>query len=262
MFTRFLFLQLFMTVVTILSIAMLFTPIAFSSQEIKCLCIADTMFSGHSSEHNTNCGARANLRVKGWQGIVVFKFDMTNLKGSKADSATLKVYCSSITGTVSSPHTLTDMKISTIAHDWIEGDGDYAVTDKASTYDYPGGELGMKWADKDYDGNGRNGVQITVEDVINGLGGSVLNSEIPEATFAVNKWTEIPIEAKVIQPLIDEKQYGIVIWQPDIGKNIDIASKENAGGQNSAVLLVRARGAYVSSLEKVVSTWAMIKYGR
>ncbi|MEK7397607.1 MAG: hypothetical protein AAB116_11795 [Candidatus Poribacteria bacterium] len=249
----------FLGVLVIIFATLLFTSTAFGAQEIKCSCVADTMFSGHSAEHNTNCGGRANLRIKGYQGIGVFKFDMTNLKGSKADGATLKVYCSAISGTVSSPHTLTDMKISTIAHDWIEGDGDYAVTDKSSTYDYPGGDQGLKWAEKDFDVNGRNGVQITVEDAINGLGGSVLNPAIPEAVFEVNKWTEIPLDAKVIQPLIDGKQYGIVIWQPDTGKNIDIASKENGGGQNSAVLLVRASGASVDSVEKLASKWGSLK---
>ena len=149
------------------------------------------------------------------------------------------------------------MKISTIAHDWIEGDGDYTPTDKSSTYDYPGGEMGLKWAEKDFDGNGRNGIQINVEDVINGMGNSVLNPAIPEAIFTVGKWTEIPLDPKMVQSLVDGDQYGIVIWQPETGINLDIASRE-AGG-NSAVLLVRARGAAVDYKHKLATEWGKLK---
>lgn len=246
---------------TTIFIVLCFTILCLTAnaQNIECPCIADTMFSGHSTEHNTNCGNRTNLRVKGWQGIVVFKFDMSKLKGGKVDSATLKVYCSSITGTGKSPLTLMDMKISTIAHDWIEGDGDYTPTDESSTYDYPGGEMGMKWAEKDHDGNGRNGVQINVEDVINGVGGSILNPEIPEATFTIGKWTEIPLAPETVQSLVDGNQYGIVVWQPDIGINLDLASREASGGQNAAVLLVRARGAAVDYKCKLAIGWGKLK---
>jgi hypothetical protein len=229
------------------------------AQNISCPCIADTMFSGHSTEHTSNCGFRTNLRMKGWQGILVFKFDVSKLQGSKVESATLKVYCTGITGDGKSPLTLVDLKISTIAHDWIEGDGDYTPTDKASTYDYPGGNLGMKWAEKDFDGKGQNGVQINVEDVINGIGGSILNPEIPEVTFEVNKWTEIPLAPEPVQALVDGKQYGIVLWQPTIAINLDLASREAGGGQNAAVLFVRAKGAAVYSNGKLAAKWGELK---
>jgi len=232
---------------------------AIAGQEIVCSCIADTMFSGHSSEHNTNCGSRANLRVKGWQGIVVFKFDMSQLKGSKVEDSSLKVYCAGITGTAKSPLSLIDLKTSTIAHDWIEGDGDYTPTDKASTYDYPGGDLGMKWAEKDFDGNSRNGIQITVEDVINGVGTSILSPQIDEAIFKIGEWTEIPLGTEPVQALIDGKQYGIVVWQPDIGINLDLASKEEGAGNHAATLIVRAKGAAVDHNAKLTSTWGQIK---
>ncbi len=232
--------------------------VAANAQNIECPCIADTMFSGHSSEHNTNCGARTNLRVKGWQGIVVFRFDIAKLEGGKIDSAILKVYCSAITGTGKSPLTLIDMKISTIAHDWIEGDGDYTPTDKFSTYDSPGADIG-KWADKDHDGNGRNGIQINVEDAINGVGDSVLNPEILEVTFAVSEWTEIPLDPETVKALVDGSQYGIAVWQPDIGINLDLASREANGGQNAALLLIHARGLAVDRRCKLATEWGGMK---
>jgi len=217
------------------------------------------MFSGHSAEHNTNCGVRTSLRVKGWQGIVVFKFDVSKLQKSKVEGATLKVYCVGITGDAKSPLTLSDLKISTIAHDWIEGEGNYTPTDEASTYDYPGGDLGMKWAEKDLDANGRNGLQITVEDVINGFGGSIVSSEIEEATFKVGEWTEVEIDPEPVQSLVDGKQYGIVVWQPTIGINLDLASREESGGQHTATLIVRASGADIEPGGKLASTWGKLK---
>ena len=232
---------------------------AVGQQEIELECIADTMFSGHSSEHNTNCGARTSLRVKGYQGIAVFKFDMSQLEGSRVDKATLKVFCKSITGTAASPLDLSDLQISTIASDWIEGQGDYTPTEDSSTYDYPGGDLGMEWAKDDIDGLGRNGVLITVEDVINGVGDSILNSQIDKTTFEVGEWTEIPLDPELVQSLVDGEQYGIVVWQPDIGKNLDLSPREDAGGQNTAVLIVQARGAAVGPDGKLAATWGGIK---
>ena len=234
-------------------------PDAIAQQEVEVDCIADTMFSGHSTEHTTNCGARTSLRVKGWQGIVVFKFDMSLLEETRVDAATLKVFCKSITGDAASPLDLADLQISTISSDWIEGDGDYTVTEDSSTYDYPGGDLGMEWAKDDTDGLGRNGVLVNVEDVINGNGDSVLNQPIDEATFEMGEWTEIPLDPEVVQAIIDGEGYGIVVWQPTIGINLDLASREDAGGQNTASLIVRGRGVAVEPGGKLVSTWGKMK---
>ena len=228
-------------------------------QRVEADCIADTMFSGHSTEHTTNCGARTSLRVKGWQGIVVFRFDMSDLENSRIDEATMKVYCKSITGDGVSPLSLFDLQISTIAHDWIEGNGDYTPTDEFSTYDYPGGDLGEDWGGEDNDNQGRNGVQVNVEDVINGNGDSLLNTPMDEAIFEVGEWTEIPLDPELAQSLVDGEQYGIVVWQPTIGINLDLSSREDAGGQNTAVLVVQARGAAVESHGKLASTWGKLK---
>jgi hypothetical protein len=248
-----------LALLVVLSFALLDIPGAFA-QETELECIADTMFSGHSSEHNTNCGKQTWLRVKGWQGIVVFRFDMSELEGSLVEDATLKVFCSGITGNAASPLALTDLQISTIASDWIEGDGNlYTPTEDASTYDYPGGDLGDEWAEEDFDGLGRNGVLITVEDVINGTGDSILNSLIDKTIFEVGKWTEIKLDPELVQSLVDGEQYGIVVWQPDVGKNLDLASREEAGGQNTAVLIVRARRMAVEPSGKLASTWGDLK---
>lgn len=77
--------------------------------------IADTLLAGHSAEKDLNCGARERLRVKGWQGVVVFRFDMSLVEGHRGLGGTLSVYTVGINGdevgkTISEG-------ISTISHD-------------------------------------------------------------------------------------------------------------------------------------------------
>ena len=260
MLDRFANISLAMAAFMILSLILINAAGVVEAIEVELHCIADTMFSGHSAEHNTNCGMQTWLRLKGFQGIVVFKFDMLELEGSFVETAALKVFCSAISGSVTSPFPLTDLQISTIAHDWIEGDGNaYTPTEDASTYDYPGGDLGMEWADDDQDGLGRNGVLINVEDVINGTGDSILNSQIGKTIFEVNEWTETILDAELVQSLVDGEQYGIVLWQPDWAKNLDIASRELNDGENAAILAVTATGLVVHTHDKIATTWAELK---
>ena len=252
--------SLAMVAFMMLSLILMNATRATEAIEVELQCIADTMFSGHEAEHATNCGKQTWLRLKGFQGIVVFKFDMSELEGGTVDNATLKVFCSGITGSVTSPLPLTDLQVSTIAHDWIEGEGNaYTPTEDASTYDYPGGDLGMEWADNDQDGLGRNGVLINVEDVINGTGDSILNSLIGKTIFEVNEWTEIVLDPELVQSLVDGEQYGIVLWHPDWAKNLDLASREVADGDNAATLVFTATGFAVHAYGKLATTWADLK---
>lgn len=82
-------------VVSCLSILTIFFAVVniAAAVEVECPIIADTMFSGHEAEHNTNCGGQTWLRCKNFQGIVVFRFDMSKLEGYKVFGATLSAYC-------------------------------------------------------------------------------------------------------------------------------------------------------------------------
>lgn len=224
--------------------------------EVECPIIADTMFSGHSAEHNTNCGGRTSLRVKGYQGIVVFQFDMSKLEGQKALDGTLTAYCKSISGEAQGKSF--SEKISTIAHDWIEGTGDYTPSEDSATFDWPGKEIGKTWGKDDNDGQDKNGVQVNVLDVILGFGDSILNSE-GNWDFEAGKWSDIELDAELVQGLIDGTQYGIVVWRDTVGVNLDLASQEDAGGQNTAKLTVNAGGSAVKAHGKLASTWGELK---
>jgi hypothetical protein len=224
--------------------------------DVECPIIADTMMSGHSSEHTTNCGGRTSLRVKGYQGIVVFRFDMSPVEGHRVEGGVMTAYCKSISGDAQGESF--SEGISNIAYDWIEGTGDYTTDDNSATYDWPGKDIDKSWGDDDNDGLGRNGVVINVEDVINGFGGSIVNS-VGIWDFVVGEWTEITLDAELVQGLADGDQYGIVVWRDTVGVNLDLASREDAGGANAAKLVVHSGGGAVDAHDKLATTWAELK---
>jgi len=249
MFNRFTFM------LSILIIALSFT--LAEAVDIECPIIADTLLAGHSAEHNTNCGARTSLRVKGYQGIPIFRFDMSAAAGLEAEGGTMTVYCKSISGDMQGESF--SENISTIAHDWIEGTGNYDVDDNSATFSWPGAAIGPTWGDADNDGNERNGFPINALDVINGFGGSIENSE-PVWNFTVGEWTDIILDAELVQGLIDGSQYGIAVWRDSTGVNLDLASREDAGGANAAMLVVNAiEPSAVNPGSKVTSVWGAIK---
>jgi hypothetical protein len=224
--------------------------------DIECPIIADTMLSGHSTEHETNCGARTSLRVKGYQGIVVFRFDMSALERHKVEGGILTAYCKSISGEAQEKSF--SEKISTIAHDWVEGTGDYTPSVETATFDWPGKEIAKTWGDDDNDGQGRNGVQVNVMDVINGYGDSILNSQ-GGWDFKAGEWTDIELDAELVQGLVDGEQYGIVVWRETVGVNLDLSSREDAGGNFTAKLVVHSTGAAVDANGKLACSWGELK---
>ncbi|MFC1714322.1 hypothetical protein ACFL6S_11700 [Candidatus Poribacteria bacterium] len=223
--------------------------------EVEVPLIADTLLAGHSAENNTNCGARDRLRVKGYQGIVVYRFDMSELEGQKVEGGILTVYCAGISGDAQGK-TFSE-KISTIAHDWVEGLGDYTVSEDSATFLWPGKEIADSWGDDNNDGQARYG-PVDALDVINGNGGSIVNSQ-GLWDFVVTEWTEIELDAELVQGLVDGEQYGIAIWRDTVGVNLDLASRENADGAFAATLVVTTSGVAVDVHGKLASTWGTLK---
>jgi len=75
----------------------------------------------------------------------------------------------------------------------------------------------------------------------------------------VGEWTDIELGAELAQGLIDGEQYGIVVWRDTVGVNLDLASREDAGGAFSAKLVVRSGGMDIDSEGKLTSAWGKIK---
>jgi hypothetical protein len=228
------------------------------AEEVECPLIADTMMSGHSTEYETNCGGRTSLRVKGYQGIVVFRFDMSSLEGQRVEGGTFTAYCKSISGQAQDKSF--SEKISTIAHDWVEGTGNYTPSEESATYSWPGKDIAKTWGKDNEEPSDRYG-PVDVMDVINGYGESILNSE-GLWDFVVGEWTDIELDAELVQGLVDGEQYGIVVWRETVGVNLDLASREDAGGQFAAKLVVRGGGRAVNASGKLTSTWASVKAQR
>ena len=222
---------------------------------VECPILADTLLAGHSAENNTNCGARAFLRVKGYQGIVVFRFDMSKLEGNKVDGGILSVYCTGITGDAAGK-TISE-GISTISHDWVEGVGDYTFDEESATFLWPGEAVGETWGEDNEEKSDRYG-PIDALDVTGGFGGSLVNEE-GVWEFQVGEWTDIELDAELVQGLVDGTQYGIAVMRNSVGVNLDLASKEHAGGDFTAQLVVDSRGFAVDANGKLTTTWGAMK---
>ncbi|MFC1714323.1 hypothetical protein ACFL6S_11705 [Candidatus Poribacteria bacterium] len=251
MFNRFSSISVAIAAFAVLSFASLTWAV-----DIECPIIADTLLAGHSSENDTNSGARESLRVKGYQGIVVFRFDMSPAQGFTIEGGTFSVYCRGVGGGGAVGTTNSD-GISTIAHDWIEGTGDYTVDADSATFLWPGAALGDTWGDQNNDGLARYG-EIDVLDVINGFGGSVANSQ-GAWDFTVDQRTDVELDAAVVQALVDG-QYGIAVLRDNTSVNLDLASREWQDGANAATLIVHAADASaVDPGGKLASTWGILK---
>ena len=249
MFSRFSLMLVAMAGLAVIS----FTSLV-GAVDIECPVIADTVLCGHSAEKDFNCGATDwGLRVKGYQGIVVFRFDMSPVQGLVIEGATFSAYCVALNADSTTTHA-----ISTIAHDWIEGTGDYTTSEDSATYLWPGAALGDTWGTDNNEGSDRYG-PIDAQDVINGFGGSIVNSN-GEMTFRPDERSEIELDAELVQGLVDGTQYGIVLWRDTVDMNLDLASREWQGGAEAPKLTVHTGGpAAVNPDSKIALTWGALK---
>lgn len=220
--------------------------------------IADTLLAGHSAEKDTNCGARERLRVKGWQGIVVFRFDMDLVAGHKSSGGTLSVFCAGISGDDAGK--TNSEGISTISHDWIEGIGDYTFDEESATFIWPGEPVAETWGDDNEEPSDRYG-ETDALDVTGGYGGSIMNEE-GFWEFTEGEWTDIELDGDLVQGLMDGDHYGIAVLRNSVGVNLDLASRELGGGDSAARLFVESTGFAVQARDKAASTWAYLKGAR
>ncbi len=219
--------------------------------------VADTLLAGHSSEKDLNCGGRELLRVKGYQGVVVFRFDMSKVEGHEASGGTLSVFTAGVSGDADGK--TNSEVISTISHDWMEGTGDYDFSETSATYVWPGEDIAETWGEDNEELSDRYG-ETDALDVTGGFGGSILNSE-GFWEFVVDEWTDIDLDAELVQGLMDGEQYGIAVMRNSVGVNLDLSSREAGGGVNAPRLVVDSSGLAVGAQDKAASVWATIKAG-
>jgi hypothetical protein len=239
----------------VLSLGFVALPRAATAVQVDLPLVADTLLAGHSAEKDLNCGGRDRLRVKGWQGIVVFKFDMSRVEGHKGLGGTLSVFTVGINGdevgkTISEG-------ISTISHDWVEGIGDYDFDEASASFVWPGEEIDEVWGDDNEEFSDRYG-DTDALDVTGGFGGSLANDEgIWE--FSDGEWTDIDLDADLVDALMNGGHYGIAVMRNSTGVNLDLASREFAAGDNAARLVVESSGLAVDANDRAASLWGSIK---
>jgi hypothetical protein len=178
---------------------------------------------------------------------------MSLAAGLEADGGIFSVYCVGIGG--DAQDLTTSEQISTISHDWIEGTGDYDPAGDSACYVWPADQ--ETWGDDNNENSDRYG-PIDALDVVNGNGSSILNSQ-PVWEFRTDQWTDIELDAELVQGLIDGSQYGIAVWRDTTGVNLDLASRERDGGAFAAKLTVQATPSAVSPGGKAASTWGILK---
>ena len=192
---------------------------------LKFKAIADTGVSSYEEERYYNYGRSTTIRVKGFQGYMLLKFDLSEIKGKKVKKAELHLCLAR--------GKLLDVGISTIPTDWYEGSGtgtpartgepcfEYAAY-MQEYWTFPGSDFYCAIF-------GHGNTLFTV----------VPKDEVREYNKGGYKWVAIPIPPKIVEALALEDQYGIVIAD-DKGErwvNIDVYTKE-AGWDLSPYLLV------------------------
>ncbi len=237
------------------ALALTALPVPAAAVQVDLPIVADTLLAGHSSEKDLNCGGRERLRVKGWQGVVVFRFDMSLVEGHKGLGGVLSVYTVGINGDeVGKTHS---HGISTISHDWIEGVGDYEFDEASATFVWPGEEIAETWGDDNEELSDRYG-ETDALDVTGGFGGSIANDE-GMWEFVEGEWTDIELDADLVDALMNGGHYGIAVMRDSVGVNLDLASREFAAGENEARLVVDSSGLAVDASDRAASLWGAIK---
>ncbi|RLF19691.1 MAG: hypothetical protein DRZ82_04850 [Thermoprotei archaeon] len=187
--------------------------------------VTDTGVSSYEEERYYNYGRSTRIRVKGFQGFMLLKFDLSSIKGKKVKKAELHVCLAQ--------GKLLDVGISTIPTDWYEGTGtgtpaktgepcfEYAAY-MSKYWSFPGSDFYCAIF-------GHGNTLFTI----------VPKEKIREYHKGGNTWVAIPIPPKIVEALALKDQYGIVISDEKGQRwiNIDIYTKE-AGWNLAPYLLV------------------------
>ncbi|RKY01973.1 hypothetical protein DRP77_08665 [Candidatus Poribacteria bacterium] len=175
--------------------ALIIMPLAAipeGTQEVRLEVIADTYVGSHPSEVNWNHGAKTHLRIKGIEDILLFKFDLTPIRGWRIEKATLYLHNARKT------HKLRVIGISTVSSDWTEGRG----IDEP----YPGGAC-FNYAE--YNSKLWAGPQSDFTDVSFSNGNTLAcYSEVRDLG---NGWLAVEVDPKLVQALVCGDSFGLAV---------------------------------------------------
>ncbi|MCD6506595.1 DUF4091 domain-containing protein [Candidatus Poribacteria bacterium] len=166
--------------------------------------IADNSIAAAGDEIHHNAGAKSVLRIKGIEHILIFKFDLSPIKGWKVHRAYLYLHAAH-------EHRLRTIGLSTIASNWQEGNGVDRAVDGGSCFThaiYPY----KRWAGEGSD----------LTDVTFGAGNTLY--AFVDLKEIGGGWLEIDVPAKLISAMLCGASYGLAVsdekgqtmWNNDI----------------------------------------------
>lgn len=163
----------------------------------------DLWISAYSKEVEGNNGASPKLKLKGIQEFFLIDFDPAPFAGKRVVKAQLHLHL------MSPDAPLRRTTVSTIAQDWVEGDGSgYAKVPGASSFHWAKtGEL--RWGEGDPD----------LTSVVCGEGGSSWGFGDPTTPDAEG-WQVVPIDPKVVQARLDGRSFGFFVID-DVGNEYE-----------------------------------------
>jgi hypothetical protein len=161
-----------------------------------------------------NYGKSSHIRIKGTEMLMLAKFDTAPIKGWTIEKASLFLHAAGA-------HKLKTMGVSTIAVDWVEGDGRGSQANGGATFTWADGAKGAprRWG----------GAQSDFTD-------AALTAQRTWVHYADLKehegaWLEIEIPPRFVHALINGDSYGLAITD-EKGQtrwNNDVHSREQSG---------------------------------
>ena len=172
--------------------------------------IADNSIATSRGEIHHNAGAKSVLRIKGIEHILIFKFDLSPIKGWRVDKARLYLHAVH-------EHRLRTIGLSTIASDWQEGNGVDRAVEGGSCFThaiYPY----RRWA-----GDGSD-----LTDVTFGAGNTLY--AFMDLKEIGDNWLQIDVPTRLISAMLCGVSYGLAV-SDEKGQtrwNNDVHSREQA----------------------------------
>jgi len=181
--------------------------------QITCPVVKDNSIQAHPAETTLNSGGLMNVRIKDDQHYALLGFDCSAAVGVTLENARLYVLGSSAAD-------FDVNRISTVAVDWGEGDGNGgSPVNGGSCFDYAFSPA-TEWA----------GPGSDFLDVAFGAGGSLVNSQT-SFTVPTGEWGVVPLDLVLAQALVDGTQFGVVLGaDPGDFANHEISARESGSG--------------------------------
>ena len=204
--------------------------ITLSGETIRLDSVKDAWVSDSGKERDTNMGAARSMKIKYFQELGLIDFDVSALKGKRIKSATL--YVKPDNGGKFKLNDGTDLRwlsLSTLSHDWVEGNGtDYSTDNEGNGVTF--NESSFKKQNWGFPG-------ARLWDITFGNGNS-LRCEGELKKDPKTGFHGIPIDPRIVTALAVRAGYGISVLDGSThySVNCTIFSRE-AGKQNAPFIL-------------------------